>query len=205
MSGCSLITRVKCWSILVEIVMFLSWFLWQWPFHWGGWSRGNQEHPWGQEWAPASERGTWGTAPDTPSGEKFTNCYWISHLENWDADLDFASLDRLVALMSCREIFRRISQLLHRDGKQKYLSYTVLICLGFFFFFPFPVQVEKKDWGHLKQMVQNFLQLRFVFGFSVGNSKRRLICIVLILFAFWPCISRLRRTGKILDFSGGGA
>lgn len=29
----------------------------------GSWYRGNQEHPGGQEWAPASERATWGTRP----------------------------------------------------------------------------------------------------------------------------------------------
>lgn len=95
----------------------------------GTWYRGNQEHPEGQEWAPASERGIWGASPDTPlGGKKSVNCYWISHLENWDVDLDFASLDKLVVLISCREIFRKILQLLCRDEKQNYLSCTVWFC-----------------------------------------------------------------------------
>lgn len=93
------------------------------------------------------ERETWGTSPDTGSVGKNPLTATGDHmqcLENWDVNL--TSLDRLVALISCREIFRKNSKLLCRDGKQNYLSCTVLFCLGLLvFFFPSPVQVDKKD------------------------------------------------------------
>lgn len=183
--------------------MLLLWFLWQRPFHPGPDTEGirstqrdrNEHQP---------QRGESGGQVQTcPWAEK--NLLIATGYHIWKTGMWILTLPALTGSWCWfhAERFSGKSRNCSVEMKSKTIfpaQFDFVKAFLFCFVFYFSSSGRKKG---LKTLEPNFLQLRFLFGFSVDYRKRRLICIVLILFALWPCISCLRRPGEILGLSGG--